>query len=75
MTDKQRLNFLAQLVRLPETSFHFQDDETSAELAGMPLGYTIRVDGSCADPVQASGTTFRRALDRCERKLKAEANY
>jgi len=66
MNDTQRLNFLAELVKLPTASFHFSDGDGDE----MPSGFTIRVDESCLHEVQASATTFREAIDNFERAMK-----
>jgi hypothetical protein len=74
MTNAQRLNFLAELVRLPHASFHFNDDATLEEIGDLPVGYTIRVDSSCKDPVQVTAPTFPKAVDLMRRELRKAEN-
>lgn len=70
MNDKQRIEFLAGLVKnCPTASFHFNNEwrPADADAPAMPVGFTIRVLGVC-DPMQASGRTFRKCVDALRRK-------
>lgn len=71
-SDVDRLKFASELVKLPTASFHFQDDEAMAEEAGMPMGYTVRIDESCREAIQVSADTFAAALDKVRARLAEE---
>ncbi len=65
--DRERLDFLAELVKLPTVSFHFNDNASEEE---MPVGFTIRVDESCLPAVQATGADLRGAIDNFKRAME-----
>ena len=71
--DRQRLNFLAELMKLPTASIHFNDDAAIEEVGGAPVGYTIRLDASCKPAVQITAATFRGVIDKAKKEL-ARAN-
>jgi hypothetical protein len=71
MNDKQRIEFLAGLVKnCPTASFHFNGDHdmTFPDGTEMPLGFTIRVEGVC-DPVRVTASTFRKCVDAVRSNL------